>query len=39
MLPDMPYPDDVAGWETYRAELRAIIQSDKLETIPDKPFE
>ena len=35
---DPPYPDDVEAWKTFRASLRVILKSDKLETVPNKPF-
>ena len=35
---DPAYPDDVPEWKTYRAKLRAIVRSDTLQTIPEKPF-
>ena len=38
MVSDWPYPEDKAKNESFRAELRAIMKSDKIQEIPDKPF-
>ena len=36
---DPPYPDDVDTWKTFRNQLRVIIKSVEVETIPEKPFQ
>ena len=35
---DPPYPDDFDKWKAFRAELRVTLKSDKMETIPERPF-
>ena len=35
---DPPYPDDLDKWKAFRAELRVTLKSDKMETIPERPF-
>lgn len=38
-LSDWPYPAaDKTQWKNFRTALRIIINSDQMETIPDKPF-
>ena len=39
LVADSPYSAaDKTLWKTFRTALRAIIKSDQLEEIPDKPF-
>lgn len=35
---DPPYPEDVPAWIIARVQWRAVLKSDKLEEIQEKPF-
>jgi len=35
---DPPYPNDVEAWKKVRKQWRVILKSDKIKSIPKKPF-
>lgn len=35
---DPPYPNDVQSWKDARKQWRTILKSDKIQSIPAKPF-
>lgn len=34
---DFDYPDDKGTWKTYRDQVKTVMRSGQIETIPDKP--